>query len=109
MHPYLTQQDYLSSSLPYARAYRARKNKIGSTFGRWLRAAIRQRQRNRLFAEFRSMDDRMLRDMGIYRGDIRRVVDSFDDHELGMTPFSPSAERLEEMTSSSNWRGGGFL
>lgn len=109
MHPYLTQQDYLSSSLPYARAHRTRSKKGGRTFGRWLRAAIRQRQRNRLIAEFHAMDDRMLRDIGIYRGDIRRVVDGFDDRELGMTPFAPSAEHLGEMTSSSNWRSSAFL
>ena len=35
-----------------------------------------------------ALDDRVLRDMGICRQDIERIVDAFDDRELGMVPLA---------------------
>ncbi|MCI2394933.1 DUF1127 domain-containing protein [Aliiroseovarius sp. N1F302] len=34
------------------------------------------------------MDDRLLSDIGLRRAEIRRVVDAFDDRELGMAPVA---------------------
>lgn len=55
-------------------------------FGQWLRAAIRQRQRRRMIAALQALDDRTLSDIGLYRGDIPRLVAGFSDSELGMSP-----------------------
>ncbi|RKF13624.1 DUF1127 domain-containing protein [Roseovarius spongiae] len=61
-------------------------------FGRFL---ARRRQRRRAIAELEAMDDMLLRDMGIYRSDIRRVVNGFGDRDLGLPP-SPRASRKGE-------------
>ncbi|WP_435988672.1 DUF1127 domain-containing protein [Sulfitobacter sp. SH24] len=43
----------------------------------------RRRQRRRAIAELEAMDDASLRDIGIYRGDIRWVVEGLSDVDLG--------------------------
>ena len=40
-------------------------------------------------AALEALDDRILLDIGIHRGAIRRVVDGFDDAELRMVPIAP--------------------
>ncbi len=57
----------------------------------WLAGASRQWQRRRMIAALHAMDDRLLRDIGLHRGNIESVVDGFDDHELRMTPLAPAA------------------
>lgn len=52
----------------------------------------RRRQRRRAMAELEAMDDATLRDIGIYRGDIRRVVDGLSDADLGLKP-APARHR----------------
>ena len=37
------------------------------------------------------MDDRLLRDIGLNRGDIERVVGGFDGRKLRMNPLAPTA------------------
>ena len=61
----------------------------------WFRTAIRNWKRRKMFATLQRMDDHLLRDIGIERGDIARVVDSFTDRELGMRPVSSEVEREE--------------
>lgn len=39
-----------------------------------------------MITTFEAMNDRALRDIGIYRGDIRRLVKEFDDRDLGLMP-----------------------
>lgn len=56
-------------------------------FRRMLDAGIRSRQRRRMIAALEALDDRILRDIGINRGDIPRVVYGFDDRELRMAPL----------------------
>ena len=46
------------------------------------------------------MDDRLLRDIGIDRSDIPRVVDGLTDRELSMRPVSSDAQ------VDARWRGG---
>ncbi|MBN8189996.1 DUF1127 domain-containing protein [Salipiger thiooxidans] len=48
----------------------------------------------------RGMDDRLLRDIGIDRSDIPRVVDDLTDRELSMRPVSPDVQ------VDVRWRGG---
>ncbi|MCB1311448.1 MAG: DUF1127 domain-containing protein [Sedimentitalea sp.] len=67
----------------------------GSDFVRRLFGpAIRKWRRRKMIAALEALDDRSLRDIGIYRGDIPRVVDGFDDRELGMVPFASAATPL---------------
>ena len=54
----------------------------------WITAAIREWRRRKMIAALESMDDRLLRDIGLYRGDIRNVVNCLDDRELRMTPIA---------------------
>lgn len=47
---------------------------------RWfLTAAMRNWQRRKMIATFNAMDDHILSDIGLCRGDIERTVDSFDE------------------------------
>lgn len=87
MHPYMAHRDYLSSSLPYVRAARKRA-KVGGAIRNWVRSAYRHWQRNKMIAAFESLDDATLRDIGVYRGEIRSIVDGFDDHELAKVPVA---------------------
>ncbi|TNF19758.1 MAG: DUF1127 domain-containing protein [Rhodobacteraceae bacterium] len=52
----------------------------------WFRAAYRRWQRNKMIAAFESLDDATLRDIGVYRSEIRSVVDGFDDQDLKRVP-----------------------
>ncbi|MBK8440367.1 MAG: DUF1127 domain-containing protein [Rhodobacter sp.] len=52
---------------------------------------VRHWQRRRMIRALQAMDDRLLRDIGLARGDIEAVVDSFDDRELQMVPLAPAA------------------
>lgn len=95
MHPHLVHRNYYqSSSQPYVRANHKRA-KAGEVLRRWLRAANRRWQRRKMIAALEAMDDWILSDIGINRGDIPRVVDGFDDRELGMVPFAPAARPVE--------------
>lgn len=109
MQPYLTHKKYFSPAQPNPRADRTDAKAGDGVLRQWLRSAVRRRQRNRLIAELHAMDDRLLRDIGIYRGDIRRVVDGFDDREMAMTPFAPKGDRPGNMAARSNWRTNAFL
>ncbi|WP_045320161.1 DUF1127 domain-containing protein [Limimaricola cinnabarinus] len=58
----------------------------------WIKAATREWRRRKMIAALEAMDDRLLRDIGLYRGDIRNVVNGLDDRELRMTPVARSAD-----------------
>ena len=59
----------------------------GRKGGFW-RRIFRQWQRRKMIATLQAMDDHLLFDIGVSRGDIPRIVDSFTDRELGMrVPF----------------------
>lgn len=59
------------------------------------RAAIRRWQRRKMIAALEAMDDRLLRDIGIGRPDIPRMVATFSDRELRMTPLAASPTLAE--------------
>lgn len=65
-------------------------------FRRLFRSATRQWQRRRMIAALQAMDDRLLRDIGIDRADIPRIVDGFSDREIRMNPLPPADERAVE-------------
>ena len=62
---------------PVSRPRKARATGPG-LLGRGLRAVIRRWQRQRTIEELEQMDDRLLRDMGLYRGDIPRIFTDTD-------------------------------
>lgn len=90
MHPNLTRNEYLAK--PFQQKEPTHPGWAGSlgVLQRWLGAVVQQRRRRKMIATLEAMDDWVLRDIGISRGDISRVVDGFDERELRMVPLAPS-------------------
>lgn len=82
MQTYQSQGHFLSPSQSYARAH-AKRVKFTKAFRDWARTAFRRWERRRMIAALQSMDDRVLRDIGIRRSEIPSVVRGFTDEELG--------------------------
>lgn len=95
MHAILFHQNYLTYRKPNSVVQRTDGKENGGWFRRWLGAAALHWQRRKMIAAFEAMDERLLRDIGIYRGDIPRVVDGFSDRELRMAPLAPPAKPVE--------------
>lgn len=88
MQLHLSQQN---DPTQHTRTTALRPNGAKEDAGFWrglIGAAMRNWQRRKMIAAFDAMDDRLLRDIGINRRDIRRVVSRFDDRELGMVPIA---------------------
>ncbi|WP_432256384.1 DUF1127 domain-containing protein [Limimaricola sp. AA108-03] len=68
---------------------------------RWIAAAMRGWQRRKMTAALEAMDDRLMRDIGIYRGDIKNVVYGLDDRELRMTPVARTTAKAHLSRHSS--------
>lgn len=88
MHAYAEQYNYLSLSSPCEPATRRRAKAGGGAFRKWVRAAYRKWQRNMMITAFESLDEATLRDIGVHRGEIRNIVDGFDDRELTTIPVA---------------------
>lgn len=76
----------------------------GGAFGSLRRACgavARNWQRRRMVRALQAMDDWLLSDIGIYRGDIERVVNGFDRRELRMTPLALPAPRDDRADESA--------
>ncbi|WP_353349823.1 DUF1127 domain-containing protein [Aquicoccus sp. SU-CL01552] len=97
MHPHLVKSD--PPHFPRPRTASQRNRKPGA-FRRWLRTTFLQWQRRKMIETLRGMDDRLLRDIGIDRSDIPRVVNGLTDRELSMRPVSPDVQ------VDARWRGG---
>lgn len=59
-----------------------------SRFRRKFQTAVRNWKRRKMIAALQALNDRTLRDIGIDRSEIARVVDGFDDRELAMEPMA---------------------
>ena len=82
-------QIFKSYTLPFPAHRTARqRNRTSQAVRRWLGTAFRRWQRRKLIEALRRMDDRMLRDIGIDRSDLSRVVDGFMDRKPRMRPVS---------------------
>ncbi len=75
-----------------------RRNAIGRMFDR----TVRDWRRRRMIAALDAMDDRILNDIGLQRGDIGRVVRTLDARELRMVPLAPPARR--DQTEAESWK-----
>lgn len=62
---------------------------------RWFASAARRFQKRRMTEALQRLDDHTLRDIGLTRGDIPRVVNGFDPRELRMTPLAPSTSHVD--------------
>lgn len=60
-----------------------------SVISRWWQNAVQNWQRRKMIAALEALDDRTLLDIGVHRGEIRRVVEGFNDAELRMAPLAP--------------------
>ncbi|WP_348524426.1 DUF1127 domain-containing protein [Paracoccus sp. R12_2] len=85
MHPHVFKSD-----TPHFSSTRTtnQRNRTSRVLRHWLRNAFRRWQRRKMIEALRRMDDRMLRDIGIDRNEIPRVVNGFTDCELSMRPVS---------------------
>ena len=55
---------------------------------RWLTPLVTKWRRRKIVGALEMMDTRLLRDMGIERCDIKRIVEGFDQRELRMVPLA---------------------
>ena len=95
MFPYSFYRNYLTPSLPYPRPYRKPFRAV-EALRQWVRSAARRWERRKMIAALEALDNRLLRDIGVYRNDISRFVDGLDDRELLMRPLAdPAAEPAE--------------
>tara|TARA_R110002049_G_scaffold15115_1_gene62429 strand:+ start:923 stop:1234 length:312 start_codon:yes stop_codon:yes gene_type:complete len=91
MHPILFYRNFLGVGRRPATQPGPRPEKRSTFLRRWIASALRNWQRRKLIAALEAMDDRLLRDIGIHRGEIANVVDGFSDRELRMAPLAPDA------------------
>lgn len=83
MHPHLVHYYDYRSTNP-----RHRTSRLGQLLRNWYRARVRNIQRRRMVHELRAMDDKILSDIGINRGEIHSLVYGLDDRELKMAPVA---------------------
>ncbi len=86
---------YITRQMIDPASRKRQRDQSNGLFRRLFRSAARRWERRKMIAALEAMDDRLLRDIGIYRGDIRRVVDGLDDRELRMVPLAPAATSAE--------------
>lgn len=63
---------------------------------RWIRASAKNWKRRKMIAALQSMDDLLLKDIGVDRSEIIRIVDGFDDRELDMVPVGRTSRETHE-------------
>ncbi len=95
MHPNPSHQNHLPHRQQGTLAESTKPKRIDGMLHRWLRNAARQWRRRKMIAALEAMDERLLRDIGIYRSDIHRVVDGLNNRELRVRPIAPSANPVE--------------
>ena len=99
MHPILFHHNFLDLRPNWAETNTLSVSEEDGFLRRWWRSTIRSWKRRKLIAAMQALDDRVLRDMGICRQDIERIVDAFDDRELGMVPLAA------DQSSTSEYQG----
>jgi len=69
--------------------------KNGHFFLLWWQSVVRSWQRRKMIAALSALDDHILHDIGIHRGEIELFVDRLDDRELRMIPVVPEPKSLD--------------
>lgn len=95
MHPNLSHRDHLKNRQDKSAKKRTKGKGISAWFWQCLRVTIRQWQRRKMIAALEAMDERLLRDVGIDRSNIPRVVEDLCRRELRMAPMAPPANADE--------------
>lgn len=85
----------IRQNTPDQTARRSVEEKKPSLLVQWWNSVIQTWQRQKMIAALGALDDHILRDIGIPRGEIERVVDGFNARELGMQPVAPQGEKQE--------------
>lgn len=67
----------------HATTHRSRKS-----FRHWLGGGMRRWQRHRMTVALQNLDDRLLDDIGLHRGDISQLVAQMNTRELQMAPVA---------------------
>lgn len=112
MHPFLIFHDYLGFRKEHERRQRQRREtnivyRAARALRRIGRDLVVAHRRRRMIAALEGMDDRLLRDIGLYRCNIREVVESFSERELTMRPVaSPLARSAPQRTVHAANSGG---
>lgn len=73
------------------------RSESGGLLRRLVRNAVRQSKRRRMIGALHAMDDWLLRDIGLDRDDIPRLVDGLSDRELRMNPLKQAQQRAPAM------------
>ena len=89
MYSHLTQQPDHTSPASHHASPQRRPSKLHLNIWLWLQAAGRRWKQRKMIAALEALDDRLLDDIGLARGDIRKAVLEFDDRELKMRPLAP--------------------
>lgn len=71
---------------------------------RWWNNAVRSWQRRKMIAALADLDDRILMDIGLCRGEIEDFVDGLSSGELRMAPISPELVRITQDLSYADLR-----
>lgn len=97
MHLIASHQNLLSPRASAAGTHTTAKPDRGGILRRWSRMAAQKWKRRKMIAALRALDHRILREMGIFQDDIKRIVNGFDERELGMVPFATTpTQRLKD-------------
>ncbi|MCK8462903.1 DUF1127 domain-containing protein [Aliiroseovarius sp. S1339] len=96
MHPILFHHNFLDLRPNWAEMKTVSVSEEDGFLRHWWRTAIRGWKRRKLIAALQALDDHVLRDMGVRRKDIGRIVDGFDDRELGMVPLAVDQSSIGE-------------
>src|SRR5215471_5236669 len=78
------------------RPLRTAARAVAATAGKWWRAYALRRERNAAVWELRALDDRTLKDIGIYRSEIESVVDGQDDTRLRDATIAANRSRRRD-------------
>ncbi|WP_165814490.1 DUF1127 domain-containing protein [Pararhodobacter oceanensis] len=100
MHPFLIFHDYLGFRKAHQRRQQQRREsnlllRAAQALRGLAQNMMTAHRRRRMIAALEGMDDRLLRDIGLYRCNIREVVESFSDRELSMRPVAAALPRSE--------------
>lgn len=71
---------------------------------RWWKSAVRGWQRRKMIAALAELDDRILLDIGLCRGDIDDFVDGLSSAELRMVPVAPAPATATQDRSYADLR-----
>lgn len=93
---------YITREMLHEAAYENKRDETFGLMGQLGRSVARWWQRRRAIAELEAMDDMLLRDMGIYRSEIRRAVNGSSDRDLGLTRSARTPQKSDSRKQAAN-------